>query len=124
MHKLQGQYARYLNWKYDRVGYLFQGRYKSRLVGVDRYALALTRYIHRNPLEVDNIVRAEDYQWSSYRSYITKYSIWEWLETKWILDQFHAEWPEAVTRFREFHQALPPEYEFNVLHDTKQSLIR
>ncbi|MBU0569395.1 transposase [Patescibacteria group bacterium] len=39
LHSLSIRYAMYFNKKYDRVGPLFQGRYKASLVGDDRYLL-------------------------------------------------------------------------------------
>ncbi len=111
MHDLQGQYAQYLNRRYDRVGYLFQNRYKSPLVNEEQYALALTRYIHRNPLEAGLVKKLEDYQWSSYPSYIGILPAWKWLETHWLLRQFHENPETAVQVFRFFHQMEPPQAE-------------
>lgn len=122
MHKLQGQYAQYINWKYGRVGHLFQGRYKSRLVAVDQYALALLRYIHRNPLETGKFARCEEYEWSSYESYLSEYPKWEWVETKWFLDQLHLNRQEAIARFKEFHERPIAEREFNILNRTNRSI--
>lgn len=57
--------ARY-NRKYDRGGYLYQDRYKSRAIDDDRYLQAAVRYIHRNPLEAGNGVDC----WTSYNDYL------------------------------------------------------
>ncbi len=108
MRTLQGEYASYVNHRYDRVGYLFQDRYKSPLVNDDRYALAVARYIHRNPLEARIVERLEDYPWSSYSSYVGLLPIWKWLETEWLLRQFHHNRETAVQLFRFFHQLEPP----------------
>lgn len=51
MKRLLLSYSRYFNAKYDRVGYLFQDRYKSKPVNDDAYFLTVLRYIVRNPLE-------------------------------------------------------------------------
>ncbi len=63
-------YAMYFNRKYDRSGCLFAGRFKARRIHNDAYFLHLTRYIHRNPIDIVGAARLEDYQWSSYRVYI------------------------------------------------------
>ena len=50
MNALQLGHAKYFNTKYTRVGPLFQGRFKARLVESDEYLLQLSAYIHRNPV--------------------------------------------------------------------------
>jgi hypothetical protein len=60
----------YFNRKYDKVGHLFQGRFKQKEVDKDEYLLQLSSYIHFNPI-IDGLVdKLEDYQWSSYPDYI------------------------------------------------------
>ncbi|HHO76709.1 MAG TPA: addiction module toxin RelE, partial [Deltaproteobacteria bacterium] len=46
---LNGGYTGYFNRKYNRVGHLFQGRYKAILVEGERYLVELSRYVHLNP---------------------------------------------------------------------------
>jgi len=50
MKRLLTGHAMYFNRKHNRVGHLFQNRYKSILCQEDVYALELIRYIHLNPL--------------------------------------------------------------------------
>ncbi len=68
MKKLAGTYASYFNWKYERVGHLFQDRYKSEPIDDEAYFLAALRYIHQNP-EKAQIAFTTDYRWSSYHEY-------------------------------------------------------
>lgn len=69
MQQLQGNYARYFNWKYSRVGHLFQGRFRSRLAANNEYLLELGRYIHMNPVRGGIVRRPELYRWSSFSAY-------------------------------------------------------
>lgn len=72
MRSLITKYSKYFNKKYDRVGPLFQGRYKAVLVQSTEYLLYLSKYIHLNPLELlskDQLL--EEYPWSSYPSYLS-----------------------------------------------------
>ncbi len=46
MHKLGTGYAKYFNEKYDRVGGLFQGRFKAVLIEKDLYLQCLLVYIN------------------------------------------------------------------------------
>ncbi len=106
MRDFQGRYVQYFNLAHDRVGPLFQGRYQSPLVQVDAYALQVTRYIHRNPVEAGLITAAalQEYRWSSYPSYTGRLPRWPWLDTEWILTQFHQDVAQALKLFVAFHQ--------------------
>ncbi len=72
-------YTVYYNLRHNQSGHLFQGRFKAKLVDGDSYLLALSRYVHLNPVFVDaakdltlteRIKALRGYQWSSYPSYI------------------------------------------------------
>ena len=67
---LHTSYSMYYNKKYDRVGHLFQGRFKQKNITEDEYLLQLAGYIHLNPVIDKLIEKAEDYQWSSYPDYV------------------------------------------------------
>ena len=68
MKKIATAYAFYFNTKYERVGHLFQDRYKSIPVENDVYLLSVVRYIHNNPAKA-GICPADKYRWSSWRAY-------------------------------------------------------
>lgn len=67
---LQG-YAHYFRKKYLSVGFVFQNRYKSRLINNDAYLLECGRYIERNPLRSKTVLELSRYRWSSYLLYAT-----------------------------------------------------
>jgi REP element-mobilizing transposase RayT len=69
MKRVAGRYAMWFNYKYDRVGALFQDRFKSEVVHDERYLFAVLRYIHQNPLRAGLVRRVGDYVWSSYGDY-------------------------------------------------------
>lgn len=48
MHYFNTSYSNWFKAKYNIVGAVFQGRYKSILVDKDNYALVLSAYIHLN----------------------------------------------------------------------------
>lgn len=88
MKRLINAYVRYFNNKYERVGPLFQGRYKGILVTKDEYFLHLSSYIHINPIELpnySNVEKLEDYSYSSYPDYIGKRNT-SWVHKAYILD--------------------------------------
>ena len=74
LKKIEGSYAYYFNWKYERVGHLFQDRFKSEAIEDDKYYLTVLRYIHQNPTKA-GISGMEQYKWSSYSEYISQKEI-------------------------------------------------
>lgn len=60
-------YVMYFNKKYRRAGPLFQGRYKASLINTDSYLHHISRYIHLNPIDVNQPYQL--YPYSSYRLY-------------------------------------------------------
>lgn len=85
MRALMTRYSMYFNKKYDRVGSLFQGRYKAVLVDEESYLLHLSRYIHLNPSEfTDNLKSA----YSSYSEYLGERNT-SWVKPEKILSFFN-----------------------------------
>ena len=68
MKKMGVSYSIYFNKKYERVGHLFQDRFRSEPVQDDAYFLTVYRYIIKNP-EKAGICRYFNYPWSSFRFY-------------------------------------------------------
>ena len=72
MKRIAIRYAMYYNNKYNRVGSLFQDRYRSEAVETDAYFLAVLRYIHQNPVKAGIAKTPSECVWSSYGSYVGK----------------------------------------------------
>ena len=62
-------FASWYNFKYERVGHLFQDRYKSEPVENDAYFLTVLRYILCNPVKAGMCKDAENYAYSSAKEY-------------------------------------------------------
>lgn len=101
MHWLGVTYTTRFNYRHNRSGHLFQGRYKSILVQNDAYMMQLSCYIHRNPLRGGIVKRLADYPWSSYRAYAYGRKVAAWLSTELILAQFAGEGKERHRLYRE-----------------------
>lgn len=78
MQRLLTAHALYARHRHRRPGHLFQGRFKAKLVEEDAYLLAVTRYIHLNPVKTaacrrmsgqQRLERLKAYPWSSYGGY-------------------------------------------------------
>lgn len=70
MKRISSSYVYFYNHKYDRVGHLFQERFKSQPVDEWTYFLTLLRYIHQNPLKSHLVENLSDYRWSSWNEYL------------------------------------------------------
>lgn len=85
MNDIANSYTRYLNTRLERVGHLFQGSFKSKLIETEASFLQVTRYIHLNPLDLyfhpegekaigislmEKMLRK--YPYSSYETYLGK----------------------------------------------------
>src|SRR5580693_5795855 len=70
MQRVLTAYSQYHNRKYNKIGHVFQGRYKSILCQTDEYLGELVRYIHLNPVRARMVRQAEDYEYSGHRAYI------------------------------------------------------
>ena len=62
-------YVYWFNRKYERVGHLFQDRFRSEPVDNDEYFLTVLRYIHQNPVKAKIAAQCDDYLYSSYKLY-------------------------------------------------------
>jgi len=92
MRRLSNAYVEYFNKRYERVGALFQGRYKAVLIKEDDYLLHLTRYLHLNPFELFSsekqpFTKLRNYQYSSFPDYIGARQT-SWLKKDTIIKYF------------------------------------
>ncbi len=75
MSNILNGYTRYFNIKHKRKGPLWEGRFKSVLVGDDIQLLHLTRYIHLNPVTPFLVDKPEDWAFSSYKEFLSREDI-------------------------------------------------
>ncbi len=88
MRRVTITYAMYTKKKYDRSGTLFQGKFKNVLVSSDSQLQQLSKYIHRNPLEIQGSEPLQNYKYSSYRCFVGEELSPNWLDIKEILTFF------------------------------------
>ncbi len=74
LKRIAGSFVYWYNWKYHRVGNLFQDRFKSEPVDDDTYFLTVLRYIHQNPIKANMVKDVEEYSYSSFHDYVDKIS--------------------------------------------------
>lgn len=100
MRRLNGVYTQAFNRRYNKVGHVFQGRYKAIVVDKENYLLELSRYVVMNPVRAKVVGRPEDWTWSSYRATAGKITPPQWLSAEKLLSFFggqRANYREFVT---------------------------
>jgi len=70
MQKLQGDYARYWNWRHGHANHLFKNRFESRPILSQQHLVATVRYVDLNPVRARMKFRPEQWQWSSHRAHV------------------------------------------------------
>ncbi|MBN1901643.1 transposase [Candidatus Sumerlaeota bacterium] len=101
MRRLILSHTVWFHQRHDTHGHLFSGRFKSLVVDKEAYLLALTRYIHLNPVESGIVKKAEDYPWSSLCFYAAPHIAPPFLYTRETLLWFGGNPQEYLRYIRE-----------------------
>lgn len=123
MQNLAFRYTKWINWRQNRSGHLFQGRYKAVMVDADSYLLELVRYIHLNPVRANMVQTPEEYPWSGHRAYLG-IEIIPWLTTDWVLSLFSQISTQARIGYRDFvdqgkDDGYQQEYHSGSIHESR-----
>ncbi|HWL32804.1 MAG TPA: transposase [Gaiellaceae bacterium] len=110
MRQLNGVYAARFNRRHDRVGHLFEGRFKAYLVEKDAYGLGVARYVVLNPVRARLCRHPSEWRWSSYRATAGLEPPHKLLTIDWLLDQLSRDRTRAHARYTAFVESA--------LHDT------
>src|SRR5258708_7665322 len=102
MKWMNAKYTQWFNWRHNRSGHLFQGRFKGFLVEKESYLLALIRYVALNPVRAQMVDRPEEYRWSSYRATAGYEPAPPWLTTDWALAPFGRDLAKQQSGYRQF----------------------
>jgi len=110
MQRLLTAYALYARYKHRRPGHVFQGRFKAKLVEDDLYLLAVTRYIHLNPVKIaawrrmngrQRLARLASYPWSSYGGYVAAEKAQEFVSYE-VLKEYGRDQGRARRHYRAY----------------------
>ena len=91
------RYVHWYNTKYQRVGHLFQDRFKSEPIDSNEYFLAVLRYIHQNPIKAKICKKLDDYLYSSYHEYLNQ---------AWLVESEYVFGLIREDEFVSFHNAV------------------
>ena len=102
MRQLNGVYTQRFNRSHQRVGHVFQGRFKAILVEKDSYLLELARYVVLNPLRAKMVRKLDQWPWSSYLATSGQAPKPDWLQCEFILAQFSVQRARATAKYVAF----------------------
>lgn len=88
LHRVQSIYAGRYNHRYERTGSLFANRFKSVPIATDEHLLVVSRYIHRNPVDIVGERALTAYRWSTLAPYLGSRPTPAWLTTDAVLAYF------------------------------------
>jgi REP element-mobilizing transposase RayT len=94
MHRIETGYAMHFNRRHDRVGHLFQDRFKSPLVVSDVNLMNLIRYVHLNPVKakiVADVGSLAQWRWSGHGALMGLRHSWEFEDATFPLALFSAD---------------------------------
>jgi putative transposase len=81
---LNGQYAKYFNWRHKYTGHVYEGRCNTPLIEDDAYLAGAIAYVARNPIEAGLVKDAAQWKWSSYRATIGQCACPKFLTLDWL----------------------------------------
>ncbi|MGH7960872.1 MAG: REP-associated tyrosine transposase [Candidatus Binatia bacterium] len=102
MRHLNGVYTQHFNRRHNRIGHVFQERYKAIIAQKDAHLLELCRYVVLNPIRARLVPHVRDWGWSSYRATAGQGKGPLWLTVEWLLGQFARDPHRAHQAYRRF----------------------
>jgi REP element-mobilizing transposase RayT len=119
MKRINISYAMRYNKEFDRIGHVFQDRYRSENITSEAYLLNVIRYVHNNPIKAGMVKNLRDYSWSSYQEYISNKTKLINIEQKnFIMDFF-----KSCNEFISFHNQLDNNEYLDIKEDVERNRI-
>jgi putative transposase len=96
MARLNSEFAQIVQFRANRTGHLFQGRFKSTAMG-DGYRWNALRYVELNPVRAGITARPQDWPWSSAAAHLGLVERPEWLDCRAWSERWNAaNWAEFL----------------------------
>jgi REP element-mobilizing transposase RayT len=131
MRQINSQYASYFNKRHQRVGHLWQDRYKSWVVLDENYLFTLFHYIESNPLKAKMSQNIGEYKYCATYS-IKRDAIPPFLQNSFVLRDYHTGElfamldiplsPNELENIDRFHQQRYKKEEDKILHVKQKTL--
>ncbi|MCK9420710.1 MAG: transposase [Nitrospirae bacterium] len=109
MRKFNITYTGYYNRMHNRVGHLYQGRYKSVLVDKNEYLSVLSRYIHLNPVKIKAMKKLPEkdrlkylirYRWSSLPGFLSRRTKEWYVDYAMVLGEYGGDTVKARKEYK------------------------
>lgn len=111
MKHIMYNYARFFNQKYGFSGHLFESRFSSYITDDPAYFLAVSRYIHMNPVKANMVKKPADYEYSSYKAFLSD-EVEDALDKDKVLAYFSNDRKVEYRKFVEYH-VIHEEYDLS-----------
>ncbi|MEC1718796.1 transposase [Schinkia azotoformans] len=121
--RISASYALWFNFKYQRCGSLFQGRFRSENVETNDYFMRVIRYIHQNPLKAGIASNVFENKWTSIHEF---FSTGDMIDTETVLKQFSKEKTDTVQKFKDFMEETNEDEfldDFDIVKKTDSEVI-
>lgn len=102
MKSINIKFAMKINKEKNRIGHVFQDRFKSEPIFNDAHLQQIIRYVHNNPVKAKISKSLDVYKWSSYNEYINESEIINKNQKEFILNYFD----EDINKFETFHKEV------------------
>lgn len=91
MQRLNMQYSRYYNKKYNRVGYVFRDRFKSEGIYSERHLNSCIKYIYNNPVKAGLCNYPKEYPYSNFKEITARAEEYVFIDIEEDLDKAYKE---------------------------------
>lgn len=102
MRHLNGVYTQWFNRTHQRVGHVFQGRFKAILVQKGSHLFELARYIVLNPVRAKIVKRPAEYRWSSFPATLGLTDVPKFIRKGSLLENFGSNTTTARRAYERF----------------------
>ena len=114
------QYAMRFNLENERIGHVFQDRFKSVVIPNDQALLRVLRYVNNNPVKAGIVEYAGAYAWSGFNGYIHENKLIKEEQREFILGFFFNKKSEYI----KFHELEDSELEVSEHLEMKEDIIK
>lgn len=121
MERIGTRYSWWYNWKYERVGHVFQDRFKSECIEDYSYLLTVIRYIHNNPVKAKIVDKSDQYRWSNNFTYCGGKEYPQGLTKIEVILKLLSEDKKAA--IEKFHEFMEQENNDKCLEDKKRTRV-
>ncbi len=102
-------YTRGTNHRYNKKGFLFEGKTKSKIIAEQEYFLWLCKYILNNPVSSGLVMNPEEWEYSSTKEYFgMKQS--DITDTEEVLNKY-----KNITEFKSFINSSIKSFDYSIL---------